>query len=101
VDEMRKVLHLRNQWARLAGLPVSDQIELQQNIKHSDRREQDAGEAQIIPLSRSGERQRHRPASAILAAVAPALTLDLRAANPYPVFPLINVTTNIAPFTRL
>jgi hypothetical protein len=30
LDEMRKVLHLRNQWARLASLPVSEQIDFQQ-----------------------------------------------------------------------
>ena len=73
LDEMRKVLHLRNQWAGLAGLPVSEQIEFQQSIKQSDRREQDAGEAQISPLSRTGAGQRRRPASAILAAVAARL----------------------------
>jgi hypothetical protein len=70
VDEMGKVLHLRNQWARLAGVPVSDQTERLQNIKLSDRRSQDAGEPQINPLLRSGEGRRHRTASAILAAVA-------------------------------
>ena len=30
LDEMRKVLDLRNQWARLARLPVVEQISLQQ-----------------------------------------------------------------------
>jgi hypothetical protein len=69
-DEMRKVLHLRNQWARLAGLPASDQIEPQHDIKQNDRRRQDAGEPQINSLLRSGGGRRHRPASAILAAVA-------------------------------
>jgi hypothetical protein len=73
LDEMGKVLHLRNQWARLAGLPVSEQIEFQQSIKQSDRRKQDAGEPQISPLSRTGAGQRRRPASAILAAVAARL----------------------------
>ena len=74
LDEMRKVLRLRNQWAQLAGLPVSEQtgfqqIELQQNIKQSDRREQDLTAPRVRPLSRSAVRQR-QPASAILAAVA-------------------------------
>jgi hypothetical protein len=32
---MRKVLHLRNQWARLAGVPVIDQTTLEQNIKQN------------------------------------------------------------------
>jgi hypothetical protein len=71
---MRKVLHLRNQWAQLAGLPVSEQtgfqqIELQLNIKQSDRYEQDLAAPQVRPLSR-GAVGRRRPASAILAAVA-------------------------------
>jgi len=30
LDEVRKVLHLRAEWARLAGVPVSEQIDLQQ-----------------------------------------------------------------------
>jgi hypothetical protein len=70
LDEMRKVLHLRNQWAQLAGLPVSEQIEFQQNIKQNDRHEQDAGARDAKPLSHSAFGQRRRPASAILAAVA-------------------------------
>jgi hypothetical protein len=74
LDEMRKVLRLRNQWAQLAGLPVSEQtgfqqIELQQNIKQSDRYEQDLAAPQARPLSRSAVGRR-QPASAILAAVA-------------------------------
>jgi hypothetical protein len=69
VDEMRKVLHLRNHWAQLAGLPVSDQIEL--NIKQSDQRNEPAGEQQVSAWSRRNEvGQRRQPASAILAAVA-------------------------------
>jgi hypothetical protein len=68
LDEMRKVLHLRNQWARLAG--AIDQTTLEQNIKQNDRREQDAGELQVSLASRSGVGQRRWPASAILAAVA-------------------------------
>jgi hypothetical protein len=70
LDEMRKVLHLRNQWAQLAGAPVIEQIALPPNIKQSDRRKQDADELQESLASRSGVGQRRRPASAILAAVA-------------------------------
>ena len=70
LDEMRKVLHLRNQWAQLAGLPVSEQIEFQQNIKQNDRHNQDAGARKAKPLSHSAFGQQRRPASAILAAVA-------------------------------
>jgi hypothetical protein len=70
IDEMGKVLHLRNQWAQLAGLPVSEQIDLRQNIKQSDRHMQDLGAWQVTLLSHGVVGQRRRPASAILAAVA-------------------------------
>jgi hypothetical protein len=75
LEEMRKVLYLRNHWARLAGLPLAEQMEfqetdLQQNIKQSDRPQQEAGAQQIKPVSRTVVEQRRRPASAILAAVA-------------------------------
>jgi hypothetical protein len=85
LDEMRKVLHLRNQWAQLAGVSVSEQIELQQmdlqlidlqqvhsqqNIKQNDRYNQDAGGRGAKLSSRAVLGQRRLPASAILAAVA-------------------------------
>jgi hypothetical protein len=69
-DEMRKVLHLRNQWAQLAGLPISEQIDLRQNINHSDRHNQDIAARWATPPSHGAVEQRRRPAAAILAAVA-------------------------------
>jgi uncharacterized repeat protein (TIGR03809 family) len=70
LDEIRKVLHLRNQWAWLAGLPVSEQTDFQPNIKQSIRHKQEFGAQEATPLSHSALGQRRRPASAILAAVA-------------------------------
>jgi hypothetical protein len=70
IDEMRKVLHLRDQWARLAGLPASEQIDLEQNSKQSDRDKPDSDAREVKPLPRSAAGQRRLPASAILAAVA-------------------------------
>jgi hypothetical protein len=80
LDEMRKVLHLRNRWAQLAGLPIGEQIDFrqidsqqtdwQQNIKQSARRNQDAGAQQVRSASQGTVGQRRWPASAILAAVA-------------------------------
>jgi len=75
LDEVRKVLHLRAEWARLAGVPVSEQIDLQQidlqqNIKQSDRYKQDAGGRGAKLSSHAALGQRRLPASAILAAVA-------------------------------
>jgi hypothetical protein len=69
-DEMRKVLYLRNQWAQLAGVPVSEPMELQQNIKQNDRHDQNAAPERLNPLTHSAGARRCRPASAILAAVA-------------------------------
>jgi hypothetical protein len=70
IDEMRKVLHLRNQWAQLAGLPVSEQIDLEHNSKQSDRDKRDTGAREVKPLPRGASGQRRLPASAIMAAVA-------------------------------
>jgi hypothetical protein len=75
LEEMRKVLHLRDQWARLAGLPLTEQMEFQQtdwqqNIKQDARHRQESGARQVKPTSHSTVGQRRRPASAILAAVA-------------------------------
>jgi hypothetical protein len=82
---VRKVLHLRAQWARLAGVPVSEQIDLQQidlqqidlqqihlqqNIKQNDRYKQDVGGRGAKLSLHAALGQRRLPASAILAAVA-------------------------------
>jgi hypothetical protein len=84
-EEMGKVLQLRNQWAQLAGLPPSEQIEAQQidlqladlkqiklqpDIKQSDRQRQPPGVQYVNPVSPGAAEPRRRPASAILAAVA-------------------------------
>jgi hypothetical protein len=70
LDEVRNVLYLPNQWAHLAGVPVSEPIELQQNIKQNDRHDQNAAPERLNPLTHSAAARRCRPASAILAAVA-------------------------------
>ena len=85
IDEVRKVLYLRAEWARLAGVPVSEQIDLrqidlqqidlqqihlQQNIKQNDRYQQDAGGLGAKLSSHAALGRRRLPASAILAAVA-------------------------------
>jgi hypothetical protein len=70
LDEMRKVLHLRNQWAQLAGVPVREPINVQRGLQQSDRHEQDAGALQAVPTSHGLPGQRRQPASAILAALA-------------------------------
>ena len=83
LQEMRNVLHLRNQWARLAGFPVGEQTDYQQaslqvtepqngsqdNLKQSDRGLRNLGTQQVQSPRRAGEGRR-LSASAILAAVA-------------------------------
>src|SRR5215471_3445343 len=73
LDEVRKVLHLRAEWARLAGVPVSEQIDLQQidlqqidlqqNITQSDRYKQEAGGRGAKLSSHAALGQRRLPAS--------------------------------------
>ena len=70
VDEMRKVLHLRNQWAQLAGLPASEQLDFEQNSKQSDRDKRAAAAQQTAPSLHGVVGQWRRPTSAILAAGA-------------------------------
>ncbi len=50
---MCKVLQLRNQWARLAGVPISEPRDLQQDIKQNDRAKGDARAQQPDRLSHS------------------------------------------------
>ena len=83
IDEVRKVLYLRAEWARLAGVPVSEQIDLQQidlqqidlqqihlqqNIKQNDRYQQDAGGSGAKLSSHAALGRRRLPASAIAVA---------------------------------
>jgi hypothetical protein len=68
---MGKVLHLCNQWARLAGVPKElQQIKSQQGLKQNDRHSQNAGAREVKSASQGALGQRRLPASAILAAVA-------------------------------
>jgi uncharacterized repeat protein (TIGR03809 family) len=69
LEEMRKVLDLRNRWARLAGLPVSEQIDVQLASKQNHPQSEGAGQ-QRVTFSRGSAEPRRKPASAILAAVA-------------------------------
>lgn len=98
LEEMRKVLQLRNQWAQLAGLPLSEQIEFQKidlqqigfqplDLKQTELQQKDLKPIKLQPDTKQSDRQspsvqhvnptspsavgpRRRPASAILAAVA-------------------------------
>jgi hypothetical protein len=69
LDEMHKILDLRNRWARLAGVPIEDQPGAQHVSKQSEQRGAELGERQP-DLPRRPAPTRHQSASAILAAVA-------------------------------
>ena len=68
LDEMRKILDLRNRWARLAGVPIEDQPDVQVS-KQSEQRGAELGERRL-DVPRRPAQTRHQSASAILAAVA-------------------------------
>jgi uncharacterized repeat protein (TIGR03809 family) len=72
LDEMRKILDLRNRWARLAGVPMEDQPDVQHVSKQSEQRGAELGERQP-DLPRRPTPTRRRSASAILTAVAERL----------------------------
>jgi hypothetical protein len=62
LDEMRKMLDLRNRWALLAGLPVIEQIAIRHSSEPNELQDRDSDE-----LGRAAIRP--RPAAALLAAV--------------------------------
>jgi uncharacterized repeat protein (TIGR03809 family) len=87
LEEMHKVLDLRNRWARLAGLPVSEQIDVQLDSKQNrpqsaskqnhpkldskqNHPQSEGAGQQHVTFSRDSAEPRRKPASTILAAVA-------------------------------
>jgi len=97
IDEVRKVLHLRAEWARLADVPVSEQIDLQQSNKAIGTSKMPADEAQSCRRTlrwASGacpRRQSWPPWRGVSNA------LDLKALNPYPMVLFKNMTSTRAP----
>jgi hypothetical protein len=73
LEEMRKVLELRNRWARLAGLPVGEQINIHANVQerlpNSDRASADRDRATLEFVPSSSGAERRRTSAALLAAV--------------------------------
>jgi hypothetical protein len=69
LEEMRKMLDLRNRWASLAGLPAIEQIGVRHSSKQNAQPTPDGGELELCPRPRGRAATRPRPATALLAAV--------------------------------
>jgi hypothetical protein len=69
LDEMRKMLDLRNRWALLAGLPAAEQIAVRQSSKQNEQQDWDSGELELRPQPHGGSAGRRRTAAALLATV--------------------------------
>src|SRR5215471_742782 len=69
LDQMRKVLDLRNRWAVLAGVPVSEQTAI--TIKQTGGLDGEIGLPDPMPSRAAGKAGRRRTPEPLLAAVAP------------------------------
>jgi hypothetical protein len=69
LDEMRKMLDLRNRWAWLAGLPAIEQIAVRHSSEQNEQQDQDSSELELRPRPHDGSAGRRRSAAALLATV--------------------------------
>ncbi len=69
LDEMRKMLDLRNRWASLAGLPVTEQIVVWHASKQNEQPNRNGSELELRPRLDDGSTGRRRTAAALLASV--------------------------------
>jgi hypothetical protein len=69
LEEMRKILDLRDRWALLAGLPVTEQIGVRHSSKQDAQPNRDGSELELRPPPHGRAATRPRPAAALLAAV--------------------------------
>ncbi|HTE78899.1 MAG TPA: hypothetical protein VK653_19475 [Xanthobacteraceae bacterium] len=69
LEEMRKMLDLRNRWALLAGLPVTEQIKVRQGSEQNEQPNRDSSELELRPRLHGGSTSRRRTAAALLATV--------------------------------
>jgi hypothetical protein len=83
LDEMRKMLDLRNRWASLAGLPATEQIAIRHRSKQNEQQDRDGNELELRLRPHGRAATRPRPAAALLAAVPAQLSIaGLNAAKP-------------------
>ena len=69
LDEMRKILGLRNRWALLAGLPVTEQIAIRHSSEPNEQPNPDSGELELRPPPHGGPAVGRRTAATLLASV--------------------------------
>jgi hypothetical protein len=69
LEEMRKMADLRNRWALLAGLPVTEQIGVRHSSKQDAQPNRDGSELELRPPPHGRAATQARPAAAFLAAV--------------------------------
>ena len=69
LDEMRKMLDLRNRWASLADLPVTEQIVVWHASKQDAQPNRDGSELELRPRPHGGSTGRRRTAAALVASV--------------------------------
>jgi hypothetical protein len=69
LDEMRKMLDLRNRWAWLAGLPAIEQIAVRHSSEQNEQQDQDSSELELRPRPHDRSAGRRRSAAALLATV--------------------------------
>jgi hypothetical protein len=69
LDEMRKMLELRNRWASLAGLPLIEQITVRHSSKQIEQQNRDRSELELRPRLDGRSTNRRRTAAALLASV--------------------------------
>jgi len=69
LEEMRKMLDLRNRWALLAGLPATEQIAVWYASKQDAQPNRDSSQLELRPRPHGRATTRPRPAAALLAAV--------------------------------
>jgi hypothetical protein len=70
LDEMRKMLDLRNRWALMAGLLAAEQIAVRHSSKQNEQPNPDSGKLELRPPPHGRAATRPRPAAALLAAVS-------------------------------
>jgi len=69
LEEMRKMVDLRNRWALLAGLPVTEQIAVRHASKQDAQPNRGGNELELRPRPYGRAATRPRPAAAPLAAI--------------------------------
>ena len=69
LEEMLKMLDLRNRWASLAGLPINEKIKFRQSSKPNVQANRHSSELELRPPPHGGPAVGRRTAATLLASV--------------------------------